>query len=987
MHRAVAAIVRDDQPLGCPSCAILVSTASGGAQLRTTLENLLLVDARSSNESVALRSITLPAILNRDGWYEALHGRTACEEAWLSDIERSVLFQDAARVAIGAGHEPPFALGPGLIAEILTFYDGLRRNLRTIDTFERLVVDELEPSRDLDRGAARLLLQTHFLVETFRAYERRVIEVGALDEEGLRRRLLGSSTSTSFTRVVVTVHDVAADAVGGLWPADFDLLTRLSGLERIDVIVTDGLLDAGYRERLEAHLPGLDETRAIAPSRSSPTLSRPPGDGARSIFVARDREDELVELARWLKARAREPGEADGGTTPVSDRFGVVFQRPLPYLYLAHTVLAAARIPYQTFDALPLASEPFAAAVDLILRTVESGSSRDVLVALLSHPSLRFEADGQAVDRLDVAVFERAWRTSPWGDGREGLERLVRDLRVKGSRPDALGVDSDRVALVAQAALDAADSLGMLAGSLPPSQVYDAVLAFLSDHEAAAPDDEAIRDRQLRGRAACRATLEGLRAAHRRYGDSPTIAADVARAARGWIETRTFAPRIGDAGIQLVDAETARYADFDEIRILGLVESDWPAPRPRNIFYPPGILSSLGWPRDRERTGSDRAAFRDLRHLPIRAVSMSSFTLEDDRLVAESPLLESIDDMPTFALDATPLPWRRVMRDEALTMNPVVERAVSGLAGRWLAQRRGRSPREDRIFHGYTSPRRPSRYAVTGVDQYLDCPFRYFARRVLRITEEPDDDPQIAAVDHGRFIHDVFGTFFERWQAAGERAITPDTVDRARALVTVVVDELLPQLRERDRSTERRRLLGTTVSIGLCEQVLQLELERPGAVVERLVEFAIDGEWRFTGNDADTPRAVRVRGTADRIDLMADGTLCLVDYKSGQAPDRSRAVQLPIYGVCAEQRLAGYRGRDWRLGGAAYVAFGGRNPLVALERRPADLADHVRDGQQRFLDGVSGIERGEFPPRPAEPLLCDTCSYPAICRKDFVHVR
>ena len=42
------------------------------------------------------------------------------------------------------------------------------------------------------------------------------------------------------------------------------------------------------------------------------------------------------------------------------------FQRPLPYLYLARQVFPDAETPYQALDSLPLAAEPFAAALDLV---------------------------------------------------------------------------------------------------------------------------------------------------------------------------------------------------------------------------------------------------------------------------------------------------------------------------------------------------------------------------------------------------------------------------------------------------------------------------------------------------------------------------------------------------------------------------------------------------------------------------------------------
>src|SRR5205814_681197 len=89
-----------------------------------------------------------------------------------------------------------------------------------------------------------------------------------------------------------------------------------------------------------------------------PILLAPIGATARPVFVHRDREEELVAIARQIK---------NVGAGPALDRIAVVFKRPLPYLYLAREVLSSAGVAYQTFDALPLAAEPFAAALDLVL--------------------------------------------------------------------------------------------------------------------------------------------------------------------------------------------------------------------------------------------------------------------------------------------------------------------------------------------------------------------------------------------------------------------------------------------------------------------------------------------------------------------------------------------------------------------------------------------------------------------------------------------
>ena len=123
-----------------------------------------------------------------------------------------------------------------------------------------------------------------------------------------------------------------------------------------------------------------------------------------------------------------------------------------------------------------------------------------------------------------------------------------------------------------------------------------------------------------------------------------------------------------------------------------------------------------------------------------------------------------------------------------------------------------------------------------------------------------------------------------------------------------------------------------------------------------------------------------LRSKADRIDLLADGTFRVVDYKIGRAPERKRSLQLPIYGTCAGQALKGRGGRTWQLSRAGYIAFKEKNPCVELQNLPKAVAE----GQERLLAVVDAVERGEFPVQPDEPFLCTWCAYPGVCRKDYV---
>jgi RecB family exonuclease len=253
---------------------------------------------------------------------------------------------------------------------------------------------------------------------------------------------------------------------------------------------------------------------------------------------------------------------------------------------------------------------------------------------------------------------------------------------------------------------------------------------------------------------------------------------------------------------------------------------------------------------------------------------------------------------------------------------------------------------------------------------------------VLRLEEEPEDEAVMDPRRQGAFVHGVFERFFEQWQASGHLAITPENLDVARTMFGVVSEAVLASLPGPEADLERTRLVGSPVAAGLGEAVLRMEAERPMPVVERLLEHRLAG--RFVVTTSSEARSIALRGKADRIDLLADGTFRLIDYKLGRPPNRARALQLPIYALCAEQQLNGYRGRRWRLREAVYLAFRGPRRVVPLFSNPADRARALAGAQQRLVDALDAIGRGEFCPTPDDVFRCATCSYSKVCRKDYV---
>ena len=982
--------------------AELCANPSNSSNPKSQIPNpVVVVPTRGAAKQLQL-ALDGPKFVTRDELYDHLHARLAAAPRRLGPLERDVMAQAAARAAADKGAELSFQLRPGLIAEILRFYDQLRRQSQQVKRFEELIEMALG-SDDVDRATGRMRRQTRFLADAFRDYERRVRESDGCDEHTLRDRLIAEPAVDPVRHVIVTVADWIADDQG-LYVADFDLLTRIPGLERLDIVATEAMLGSGFHERLHNWWPGLDEVglddvaqaltdaglkpratqsddaaqasekvaqaseevaQAFRPARIKPVLITPPDAPIdEPWWTFRDREEELVAVARQLKADRRH-GEA----APL-DRVAVVFKSPLPYLYVAAEVFGAAGIPYRTSDALPLAAEQTSAALDLILDAVGSNFTRDTLVALLRSPHLRFLHEGEDVRREAIAALDRALSKARYLGDPERLHALVENWHDSASAP------------AVQAAAAAVRELTALTELHPASEQLGRLLQFWSSHVRPLVDDDPLAVRDRRARGAIVDTLTALAAVHSAHDDREWTIDDLGIAVRRAIEGQTFEPEPAGGGLHLIDDQAARYGAFDDVTLVGVVEPDWPERPRRNIFYPPTLLKSLGWPSEKDRRAAADARFLDLLASASRRTFVFTFTLDEDALVSRSMQLDEIPRARLTTVARAPVEGARVFLDEALSLAPVTLAPLDAASRAWAELRTGRSPADGAEFHGTVHGTHVRAWSVSALETYLDCPFKFFAQHVLKLEEEPDDEEVMDPRRQGQFVHSVFEAFFAEWQNAGHRAITPANLDTARALFTAVVDRALERLPASEAGLERTRLLGSPAAAGLGDAVFRMEAERPIAVVERLLEHRLQGD--FTIATADGPRTIAIRGKADRLDLLADGTFRLIDYKLGWPPQRGRALQLPIYSICAQENLASYKGRNWTLSEAAYLAFKGPKRVVPLFTTPADKAKVLAEAQERLVLTVDAITRGEFPPTPDDVWRCETCSFASVCRKDYV---
>ncbi len=174
---------------------------------------------------------------------------------------------------------------------------------------------------------------------------------------------------------------------------------------------------------------------------------------------------------------------------------------------------------------------------------------------------------------------------------------------------------------------------------------------------------------------------------------------------------------------------------------------------------------------------------------------------------------------------------------------------------------------------------RPCKISVTEVDRLKADPFAFYARKMLALSALDPIDADPSPAWRGTAVHAVL----EAW-------MRQDTCDPAR---------LRPRAEALLAETSAHPLLRALWEPRLLEAIdwIAEEVARNRAAGRLPLKAEASGKCEIDG--------VKLYGFADRIDRAADGTLAIVDYKTGKAPS-SKAVregysmQLGLLGLIAE---------------------------------------------------------------------------------------
>lgn len=238
---------------------------------------------------------------------------------------------------------------------------------------------------------------------------------------------------------------------------------------------------------------------------------------------------------------------------------------------------------------------------------------------------------------------------------------------------------------------------------------------------------------------------------------------------------------------------------------------------------------------------------------------------------------------------------------------------------------------------------------ITDLDRLKADPYAFYASRILRLRRLDAVDADPTPAWRGTAVHDIL----ESW--AREDQCDPDKL-HARALELLASQAAHPLM----RALWEPRLLSAIDWIAGETMWLRDEKGREIVSIEERGEILLDG--------------IQLKGRVDRIDRCADGSLVIVDYKTGKPPGKRQvhagyALQLGLTGLIVEhdgiEKVKGTAGgfEYWSLakapsgprkGELGYIEtpVGGRgDDAIAAEDFVAHAMVHVREAIATWLTG------------------------------------
>jgi ATP-dependent helicase/DNAse subunit B len=263
-------------------------------------------------------------------------------------------------------------------------------------------------------------------------------------------------------------------------------------------------------------------------------------------------------------------------------------------------------------------------------------------------------------------------------------------------------------------------------------------------------------------------------------------------------------------------------------------------------------------------------------------------------------------------------------------------------------------------------------WSPSALETYRACPYHFVTARLLRLETPAIPEEGLGPAALGRIYHTILAAVYSQ---AGDlpdleglmqvfESAANATLDAAPAREGFRPPPGWKYLRQQILDTVRRALPAlTSPDLQQVRHEVALGWDAPLTVV--------DGQGD----------SFRLRGFADRIDTLADGSLRLVDYKSGgtdlgaDALKAGRRIQLPLYAWAVQQQEP-----PSAIGEGFYFNLrAGESGSLRLSGFPGGVQGAIEKAMGHAWSAVRGARNGDFAPKAPHGGCPDYCPAASFC--------